>query len=476
MTREIKRLKIDFHSILFKLWKYFVCFALLVIIFLWLFQIAFLSSFYETMKIHEVTKVGNQLREEYQSEDFERKLSNYANKKGMEIKVLDDKGRWEYPLKMFEALVRPKMLPENFDKFFGALQRENLLYKVYTVRYPNLEDPSIIYAGYLGTNGTTSYYLYINTVLKPVDATIDVIKRILVMISILALFSGLIIAYFVSKRLSRPLVRMSNTAKELARGNYNVDFTKGSYTEMDELANTLNYAKDELTKTIELRKDLIANVSHDLKTPLTVIKSYGEMIRDLSGENREKRQEHIQIIINEADHLTSLVNNLLDLSKMESKLEDMKYLPVNLVELTKNVVERLEVLRRQEGYEIVIQAQGNTTVTGDATRLEQVIYNLLTNAIKYSKNNRKIEIKIFGDEEQTQFHCIDYGIGIPKQEQKEIWDRFSRGSKNRTRSESGTGLGLYIVKSILLNHGFQYGVESKLGEGSDFYFIANKEK
>ncbi|MDO5715148.1 MAG: HAMP domain-containing sensor histidine kinase [Tissierellia bacterium] len=428
------------------------------------------------MKIHEVTKVGNQLRGEYGSEDFEQKISNYANKKGMEIKVLDETGRWRYPLKMFESIVKPKMLPENFDKFFGELDRQNLRFKVYTVRYPNLEDPSIVYAGYLGNTNDTKHYLYINTVLKPVDATIDVIKRFLIIVSILALFSGLFIAYFVSKRLSRPLMRMSNTAKRLAQGNYDVKFTKGSYTEMDDLADTLNYAKNELTKTIEMRKDLIANVSHDLKTPLTVIKSYGEMIRDISGEDEMKRQEHIQTIINEADHLTDLVNDLLDLSKLESNLEDVKKEEFDLVSLTERVLQRIRILKKATGFDIQMIHRGDTKVLGDIPRLEQVVYNLIINGINYSGSNKKIKILIQGDEEKTEFHCIDKGIGIVKEDQEDIWERFYRVRNNHTRPQVGTGLGLYIVKSILTFHQYDYGVHSTLGEGSDFYFIYYKNK
>lgn len=474
-VKEIRRIRIDKNSILFKLWKYFVSFAALILISIWLFQTVFLSSFYETMKIHEVTKVGNQLRAEYESEDFETKLSNYANTKGLEIKVLDETGAWVFPLRLFDEFIeRPRMIWENFDKFFGSLKRDNRIYKIYTVRYENLKDPSIIYAGYLGNTNGEDYYLYINSVLKPVDATVDVIRRMLIIISFISLVMALIISYFVSKRLSRPLVRMSNTAKELAKGDYKVEFRKGEYTEIDDLSNTLNYAKDELTKTIEMRKDLVANVSHDLKTPLTVIKSYGEMIRDISGPNEELRNKHLETIISEADNLTALVNDLLDLSKVESNLEEIKKEEFNLEDSLYYVLDRFKINKNFSEYKFNIKSEGNTKIKADKSKINQVIYNLINNAINYSPDNKEIEIVIKGDSMFTEFHCIDNGIGIKEEDINGIWDRFYRVRDNHARPEIGTGLGLYIVKTILELHDFEYGVHSKFGEGSDFYFIATK--
>ena len=366
------------------------------------------------------------------------------------------------------------MIWDNFDKFFGSLSRDKRTYKIYTVRYENLKDPSIIYAGYLGKTDGEDYYLYINSVLKPVDATVDVIRRILIIISFLSLIFASITAYFVSKRLSRPLVRMSNTAKELAKGDYKVTFRKGEYTEIDDLSNTLNYAKNELTKTIEMRKDLVANVSHDLKTPLTVIKSYGEMIRDISGPNEVLRNKHLETIISEADKLTDLVNDLLDLSKMESNLEEIKKEEYDLKDSVEEVLDRFKINKDFTAYKFDIEASGDTRIFADKSKINRVIYNLVNNAINYSPVNKEIKLIIKGDEKETEFHCIDKGIGISEKDIRGIWDRFYRVRDNHTRPEIGTGLGLYIVKTIMDLHGFDYGVNSKLGQGSDFYFIGKK--
>lgn len=484
MTQEFKeviKFKIDKNSIFIKLWKYFASFTVLILMILWIFQILFLSKFYEPMKIRQVTSSGNYLRSEFKSKDFEDKLLHYVTSKGFEVKVIDSEGKSLYPLSVFELIENPKLKHEDFDRYFGTLERENLRYKVYTV-YKKNSEPQIVYAGYLGISNGEPLYLYISSILKPVDATIDILTNILVIISILSLILGVIVSYFVSRRLSKPLVRMSNTAKKLGKGDYNVEFKKGDYTEIDNLSDTLNYATNELTKTIEMRKDLIANVSHDLKTPLTVIKSYGEMIRDISGNNEKLRNEHINTIISEADNLTDLVNDLLDLSKIESDLEQIKKIKFNLADVAEDVIKRFDYLKNNQNYIIDLNVKGNTYILGDKSKIKQVIYNLINNAINYSKykkddgKNNIILINIFENKDNVEFHCIDHGIGIKKEDLAGIWERFYRVRNNHSRPEVGTGLGLYIVKSILSLHDFKFGVNSIINEGSDFYFIAKSEK
>lgn len=475
MTQEDKSFKLDKNTMMFKLWKYFSAFGAVILVVLWLLQIVFLNNFYEYMKIREVTKIGNYLRMEYNSSDFEYKILNYSQKKGVNIEVIDQGGHLIYPLNWVEALFKPKIMDEDtFDEFFGEIALGKEKYQVYTVKFPNLENPTLLYAGYLGTDGESSYFIKIKTSLEPVDSTTDILKQMLLMVSVLSLILALNLSYFISKRLSKPLVNMSKTAKKLGHGNYDVSFRKGDYTEIDDLADTLNYATNELTKTIEVRKDLIANVSHDLKTPLTVIKSYGEMIRDISGNNEKMRNEHIETIIRESDHLTDLVNDLLDLSKLESNLESINFIPIDLGILAKNIVERFEIQKERDGYYFNFEIEGNTVVLGDGKKIQQVMYNLINNAINYSKDKKTIDIKICNIDGKVRFDCIDMGVGIKEEDLNNVWERFYRVRDNHTRPTVGTGLGLYIVKSILELHGFTYGVNSKIGEGSDFYFIADE--
>ncbi|WP_200860585.1 sensor histidine kinase [Peptoniphilus mikwangii] len=460
---------------MFTFWKYFSAFAVVILAILWLFQIVFLNRFYESMKIHEVTKIGDYLRSQYMNKDFESKVLNYSQKKGLNIEVIDEEGTLIYPLTWLDVMINPKVIGSDaFDEYFAGVKNGDHPYRVSITKLKHLETPTIVYAGYLGTTAGTNYYIMIKTSPQPVDSAIDVLKRLLIIVSILSLLLAFALSYFISRRLSKPLVEMSKTAKKLGSGDYSVNFKKGDYTEIDDLSNTLNYATREITKTMEVRKDLIANVSHDLKTPLTVIKSYGEMIRDISGNNEEMRNKHIDTIINEADRLTMLVNDLLDISKIESNLEEIKFDCIDLKEVAEDVIDRFKIMFEKNNYKFNFIYSGNTHIFANKKRIEQVIYNLINNAINYSKSEKDITIKVVGDLGVVRFDCIDKGIGIPKDKLDSIWERFYRVRNNHTRPTVGTGLGLYIVKNILELHKFKYGVISEEGVGSDFYFITKQ--
>ncbi len=471
----MKEALLDRNSINYRLWKYFIIFAATILAILWLLQIVFLNNFYESMKTYEITKIGDRLRSEFKSDDFNDKMNNYAFQKGLIINLVKENRQIiSYPMRMIDVLLPQEIAPREFESLFGKLSEKNRS-NVFTIKYTYLENSSLVYTGYLGERDGMNYYLYISSVLEPVDTTVGILKNMLIIVSVLSLVLALILSYFISRRVSKPLIKMSKTAKELANGDYNVHFQRGEYTEIDDLADTLNYATDELTKTIELRKDLIANVSHDLKTPLTVIKSYGEMIRDISGNNEQKRLEHIETIIQETDHLTNLVNDLLNLSKLESQLENIRRDKFDLAETVEEVLERFKLIESRGMLTIETEISGDTTIIGEESKIKQVIYNYVSNAINYSKSRESIIVKVIGDENKVELHVIDHGVGISKEDQESIWNRFYRAGNNHRRSEVGTGLGLYIVKSIMDLHGYDYGVNSELGKGSDFYFIYHRE-
>lgn len=467
-TKTIKK-----NSILFKLWRYFIGFAAMIFIMLWLFQIVFLNYFYESMKINEITRIGTTIQNEFDSEDFAEVLTTYALTKSLKITVVDEYGHYRMTNDTVLEYM-PPMSKLRFDAEYGRLEDEGLKYIIKTSKIPKLDNSLIEFNGYLGNIAGIKYYITISSVLEPVDSAIDILKEQLFLVSIISLVLAMIMSFFISKRLSEPIVQMSKTAIAIGKGNYDIMFKKGDYQEIDDLSDTLNYATGELKKTLQLRKDLLANVSHDLKTPLTVIKSYGEMIRDISGDNKEKRNEHIEVIIEEADHLTKLVNDLLDVSKLESSVANYEITTFDLGDIVDALVVRFTNYRSDFDFEII--KTGNLKIEADYKRIEQVVYNLISNAINYSGESKKLILKTEETEEGVRFDCIDFGIGIKEEDIEGIWDRFYRGSGNRTRSKVGTGLGLFIVKSILEGHGFEYGVTSKENEGSNFYFIAKKEE
>ena len=261
---------------------------------------------------------------------------------------------------------------------------------------------------------------------------------------------------------------MSSEASKLALGNYNVNFDGGNCTETANLSATLNRAAYELSKLDKMQKDLIANVSHDLRTPLTMIAGYSEAMRDLPGE---ATPENIQIVIDETNRLTSLVNDMLEVSRYQNGTQTLKMTRFNFTDVIRVTLERYAKLRERDGYSIIFEADRDVWVDADEGRILQVIYNLINNAVNYTGDDKKVVIRqSVTDDGFVQLEVIDTGIGIPEEELPLVWERYYKVNDFHKRANMGTGLGLSIVKNILLLHGAQFGVSSRVGQGSCFWF------
>ena len=275
------------------------------------------------------------------------------------------------------------------------------------------------------------------------------------------------LSFSIAKKISAPIIKINKNARTLATGDYSITFNKDGYSEIAELAETLNYTAKELSKVEELRQELIANISHDLRTPLTMITGYGEVIRDLPGENTP---ENIQIIIDEAKRLTSLVNNVLDISKLQAGVQTPNLMPFNLTKLIDEIFNRYTKLTEKDSYDITFEKETDVFVNADEIRITQVLYNLLNNAITYTGADKKIIIRQIVKDKKVRIEIIDTGEGISQDDLPYIWDRYYKVTGQHKRAQIGTGLGLSIVKAILKLHNAEFGVNSEIGKGSTFWF------
>ena len=196
------------------------------------------------------------------------------------------------------------------------------------------------------------------------------------------------------------------------------------------------------------------------------------MIQEISGDNPEKRAKHTQVIIDESDRLTSLVNDILNLSKIRSGMDSLKLEMLNLSEFVHTVIERFDYLVEANDYTIERNIEDELYTEADVDKLEQVVYNLIGNAVNYTGEDKRITVSLKRIEGGSiRLSVTDTGKGIPPEEIKTIWDRYYRSSETHKRPIKGTGLGLSIVKTILEKHGFDFGAESEVGKGSTFYVI-----
>ena len=462
--------RLDIKSLKFKLWKYFILFAATIMIILWLLQIVFLNTYYKSMKANEIKKIGDNLVLEYGNDNFEDTIYKISFTRGIIIQILNNDGIPILPMNIFGENRPPRIDPMAMEMFIDRLVNDEQGRTLYTTEDSRLRRPTIVYGAILKEKNGEDLYLYINGLLDPIDSTTSVLKNQLIIVTIISLILAIGLSFIIATKISRPITQVTEAASVLAKGDYNVIFEKGDYTEIDNLVATLNYTTTELSKTEELRRDLIANVSHDLRTPLTLIKSYAEMIRDISGNNPEKRQSHVSVIIEESDRLTGLVNDILDLSKMQSGLSQIDYMEFDIVKTTKDILKRFLILTERDGFAFELNCDDDIKVFGDEKKIEQVIYNLLSNAVNFTGTNKLVYVNIKNLGDHVQFEVKDTGKGIPKEELNHIWDRYYMVGKSHKRAVIGTGLGLSIVKSILIAHDSNFGVDSSINQGTTFWF------
>ena len=325
---------------------------------------------------------------------------------------------------------------------------------------------SLIYCRIIESGGT-NYLLVLDSRLTPTNSLNSVVINQIAIISLCILLLTVIVALVLSRIISTPLKRMTDSAKQLALGNYDINFSGGGYKETYELAQTLDYASRELQKNDELQKELIANVSHDLRTPLTLIRGYAEMMRDIPDENTP---ENVQIIIDETSHLSQLVSDMLDLSRIRSGAREPSREIFDLTETISDTLERYKKYTDNNGFVINYEFKSHVFVYADKQMILQVVYNFINNAINYSESVKEITVTQTLRDGEVTIAIADKGPGIAEEDLKYIWDRYYKLDKNHKIPSVGSGLGLSIAKQILKSHSAPFGVISNLGVGSTFWF------
>lgn len=464
-----------------KLCLYFLLFTLIIFGVLWLLQTVFLQKFYNNMLInHTKSAVGEMESAGISDGNFEI-IDNIARENSLLVYITDKKGNIIYSADEYKSnnfdnenpyLKGEKLnyqesiyrnLPENYTDFLKALENGNGVTEYQT-------ETHYIYGKYL-KNETV---LYISTTLDAVGSTANIIKIQLLWVSVLSVITAVIIARFISGKFAKPIFILSEQANKLGSKSFSGEFEKGFCMEIDELENVLADTNEKLVQAKTYQQELLANVSHDLRTPLTMIRGYAESIKDF-GDDEKQRISDSDIIIRETDRLTALVNEILEYSELQANGEKTNFADVNFSSLVKKVIKQFEPLFQTQGGKIESSLTENLSINGNSRQLERVIYNLLDNAIRHTGESKKITVILKKENENILLSVRDYGDGIPQEEIPHIWERYYT---YRQRNKQGvSGLGLAIVKQIVDLHGGFCKVESKIGEGSLFelIFLQNTE-
>ena len=474
-----------------------------MLVFLWIFQVAFLDTCYTIIRQAQVEGYASKITKSIKNDsDVTLAISNISRENEMSVFVYDSgdeimtkeyTSEFNNPsglreINMHSIYSYYKLAKDRGGKYIttSSIKEEQKSYYTaddeassdelsefrlddsgFKIREQRRRAQNLIYAEVVKLGGNEERFVLVTALITPVDTVLNTLRIQLIFVSVIFILFAIILAFVVSRRLSRPLVEINTTIKQLARRNYNVEFRSKGYLEVNELSDTLNITRRELQKTDNLRQELIANVSHDLRTPLTMITGYGEVMRDLPGENTP---ENVQVIIDEANRLTNLVNDMLDLSKLQSGAIEIEPEQFSLTGEVNDILLRYTKLSEQEGYDISFKHDKNVYVNADRIKLGQVIYNFINNAVNHCGEDKTVIVTQKANDKKVRIEVTDHGEGIPEDKLEYIWDRYYKVDKEHKRGVIGTGLGLSIVKNILDLHGARYGVKSKLNQGSTFWF------
>ncbi|WP_298200125.1 ATP-binding protein [Desulfosporosinus sp.] len=367
-----------------------------------------------------------------------------------------------------ELLLEPRFMERVLNGenvvFAGKIAEVNE--EIFLVAVPLKEDKTVI----------GSVVIYSN--LKDLIHHVNSFKGIALIGALIGIVLATVLSIFVSRKMIRPLVRMEETARHIAEGEFGKQIQVASDDEVGRLSRSFNRMSTQLREKIEaierldsLRQELLSDVSHELRTPLTIIQGFSEAVLD--GLVKSKEQEHLYLsnIIDESERLRRLVDDLLDLKGMEAAktFDEMEYVVLNKLALI--TVERLKHMANSKEIKLTLTVpEQNITVWGNIDRLKQVLTNLLDNAIKHSEAGGSVRVELGIKNKYTFISVRNSGPGIPWEELENIWERFYKVDKSRSRRGTGTGLGLSIVKKIVEMHGGKVSASSEPGQGAVFTF------
>lgn len=494
----MEEIKLKFKSVRFKLF-FTMCVVILVIILsLVLINSIVLENFYIYSKTATIKQVYQKVNDYYNTEntnvDLETELKKIAYKNNFDILIKTDTNliiftsdreflSSTYILKDINE-IKSKSIEENETK---------INVKVTTDEVNNI---SYMFLTGILDNG---YVLYIRMPISPIEESVKISNTVLLMIGGITLVVAGIIASFISRKFTNPILQLNDIANKMAK----LDFSKkyritDTEDEINELGRSINTMSDKLEATIkelqknnielekdieekskidEMRKQFISDVSHELKTPITSIMGYADTLLE-EEYDKETQSKFLNVIASEARRMAKLVTDLLTLSKNDNNRNVVKKEQFDLGELVKKCQDKLaiEIKRKNHNVNCFVTADV-PLVYADKDDIERVVLNIMTNSIKYTKEGGEIKIYVGFVYNDAYIKIFDNGIGIPEEDLSRIFERFYRVDKARSREMGGTGLGLSIAKDLLDRNGGSIDIKSEVGKGTEVVIkVPTKEK
>lgn len=317
-------------------------------------------------------------------------------------------------------------------------------------------------------------YVVIHASMEDLEASCNSLLNISYLTLLILFLLSLIILLFFTEIVYLPLRKITKATEQYAVGNFRYDLQVDSEDEMGYLAASLSYMASEVAKSEDNQKRLVANISHDFRSPLTSMRGYLEAMQD-GTIPPEMHEKYIGVVLNETDRLTKLTNSLLTLNNLNTQGMILEKTKFDINQVIKNTAASFEGTCRKKLIRIELVLTGEEMyVSADMGKIQQVLYNLVDNAIKFSNKDSSITIETIEKSNKLLVSVKDNGIGIPKDSLKLIWDRFYKTDLSRGKDKKGTGLGLSITKEIIQAHNENINVISTEGVGTEFIFTLEK--
>jgi signal transduction histidine kinase len=459
-------------------WKFFGAFAFLTLI------VVFVLNFFVALKLsdnfeqkileeltHDAILVGDLLYADLVSDAhqaIQRQAVRLAEKLGQRITVVDEQGK---------VLGDSEREPAEMENHAGRLEIAEALKTGFgqSTRFSDTLGYNMKYVAVrVGRGDDILGVVRFALPLSRVQLEIRTIYRVVLWGAAASVAVALTVAYFVSRSITLPIRYMKETAERIAKGDFTPRVRIKSRDELGELANSLNAMADELQQKMEdlsrmdqVRTDFVANVSHELKTPLTLIKGYTETLQGESMDDKAKASRFVSIIKEHSDRLGHIVDDLLSLGELESSKGNIDRSQFDLKKLVDDISLGFGHALASRKLALTVKSQGDDfSICADRDKIEQVLVNLIDNAIKYTAQSGQIELSVIERDAEIHIKVRDTGIGIAKEHLDRIFERFYRADKARSRELGGTGLGLSIAKHIVLAHNGRISAESEPGKGT----------
>ncbi|MBD0858508.1 sensor histidine kinase [Erysipelotrichaceae bacterium 7770_A6] len=470
-------------SLKWEIGKYLIIFCILTASIVFLFQIVLLQPMYEANKIKSIETVGSFVEKFIEDERLDEFVDYMQSQSDTCIMVYQSSssGGMQGSIGNRGCMISSITNSERAKFVTKAIGSKNHSYLARVTN--NSSDFGV--DGDQGDNFDTIVYtkivnaadyssiIMVSGNITPLNATTETLASQMRYIALFMIVAVAILTLLMYRHIAKPIIGITSNAKQLPQGKYTIDPKTNRYKEAADLNNTLVQAANDIQKADKAKRDLISNVSHDLRTPLTMIGGYGEMMIDLP---EEKTDENIQVIVDETKRLNALVNDLLDMSRLQDGRIVLHKEVFDISALLKTQLQKYDVYRMQEGYTIESELLDTIYVNADKKRIEQVINNFLNNAVNYGGEAKHIIVREIKKENTVRIEVQDFGEGIDSKDLDNIWDRYYKVDKEHVRVANGSGIGLNIVKQLLELHGVPYGVKSSKGKGSTFYFEMPIEK